>query len=86
MASLHPILLGNPDKDLLAYVYSIVCKKSKYKTYYQINYKKIFDFGIKALKAGKKGKYYIDIYIKLLENNANHNQLKKIVFEHLFLY
>ncbi|NLM47895.1 MAG: hypothetical protein GX198_03655 [Epulopiscium sp.] len=86
VTSLHPIFLGSLEKDVLAYVYSLICKKTKYKSYYQINMKRVYDFGIQALKAGKKGKYYIDIYMKLLENNPNHTQLKKTVFEHLFLY
>lgn len=79
-------LLKDIHQELLAYVYAIVCKKAKHKIHFQINYKKIFNFGMNALKTGKKGKYFIDIYIKLLEKNPNHNQLKKIIFEHLFLY
>lgn len=74
------------DEELTAYIYSILCTGSQNKMLYQINYSKILLFGEKSLRSNKKGKYYIDIYIKLLEKTPNNYLLKRIIFEHLFLY
>ncbi|WP_058485684.1 DUF5717 family protein [Defluviitalea phaphyphila] len=80
------LIKENLSEDLKAYIYSIICTNEQYKVLFKINYKKILYFGENALKKNKKGKYYIDIYFKLLEKNPNNYLFKQVVFDHLFLY
>ncbi|NLK22376.1 MAG: hypothetical protein GX308_09975 [Epulopiscium sp.] len=74
------------NESLTAYIYSILCKDEQHRMLFQIHYNKILAFGENALRANKQGKYYIDIYMRLLEKNENDNLFKKAIFEQLFTY
>lgn len=80
------LLKENFDEPLTAYIYALLCTNTQYKMLFQIYYNKIIQFGENSLKNNRKGKYYIDIYFKMLEKNSNHPLLKRVIFEHLFLY
>jgi hypothetical protein len=74
------------DEPLTAYIYSLLCTNSQYKMLLQMHYNKILLFGENSLRNNRKGRYYIDIYLKMLERNPTNHLLKKVVLEHLFLY
>ncbi|WP_341877707.1 DUF5717 family protein [Defluviitalea saccharophila] len=76
----------NFDEPLTAYIYSLLCTNNQYKMLFQVYYNKILLFGESSLRNNRKGRHYIDIYLKMFEKNSKNQLLKKAVFEQLFLY